>query len=90
MTNLVVYGQATLQRNLEQTRSVMIKVGEIMSGQPVPEIARPAVEAMWKREDRLVVRVTLEATFYTPPVHLNAGDDGSTLQHGYGEDLPWR
>ena len=90
LTYLVVYGQATLESNLEQTCTVMMKVGQIMSGRPVPETAKPMVEAMAKREDRLVVRVTPEATFYTPPVHLDAGNDGSKLQHGYGESLPWR
>jgi len=90
LTYLVVYGQATLESNLEQTCTVMMKVGQIMSGRPVPETAKPMVEATTKREDRLVVRVTPEATFYTPPVHLDAGNDGSKLQHGYGESLPWR
>jgi PPOX class probable F420-dependent enzyme len=89
LTYLVVYGKARLERDLSQTAGVMMKVGEIMSGVAVPEAARPMVEAMAKKEDRLVIRVTPEETFYTPPVHLNAGDDGSKMQHGYGQRLPW-
>ncbi len=70
--------------------TVMMKVGEIMSGNPIPEAARPAVEAMAVREDRLVVRLSPESTFFSPPVHLHAGDDGSKLEHGYGQQLPWK
>jgi len=89
LTYLVVYGKARLERDLSQTANVMMKVGQIMSGVAVPEAARPMVEAMAKKEDRLVIRVTPEETFYTPPVHLNAGDDGSMMKHGYGQRLPW-
>ncbi len=89
LTYLVIYGKARVERDLEQTGTVMMKVGEIMSGNPIPESARPVVEQMAKREDRVVLRVSPEFTFYTPPVHLNAGDDGSKMQHGYGQRLPW-
>ena len=53
-----------------------------MSGDRIPESARPVVAEMARREDRVVIRVSPEFSFYTPPVHLNAGDDGSTMQHG--------
>lgn len=89
LTYIVVYGKASLERDLHQTGTVMMKVGEIMSGQPIPEAARPMVEEMALKEDRLVVRITPEETFYSPPVHLNAGDDGSKMEHGYGQNLPW-
>ena len=90
VTYLVVYGKASVERDLHQTGTVMMKVGEIMSGNPIPEAARPAVEAMAEREDRVVIRVAPEFTFFSPPVHLNAGDDGSKLEHGYGQRLPWK
>jgi len=89
LTYMVVYGKAVLERDLRQTGTVMMKIGEIMSGQPIPEAARPMVEEMATKEDRLVVRIAPETTFYTPPVHLNAGDDGARLEHGYGQNLPW-
>ena len=40
LTYLVVYGKARLERDLQQTGTVMMKVGEIMSGNPIPEAAR--------------------------------------------------
>jgi hypothetical protein len=89
MTYLVVYGKAQLETDLTQTGTVMMKIGEIMSGEPIPEAARPVVEDMAKREDRLVVRIKPEYTFYSPPVHLNKGDEVSDLEHGYGNRLPW-
>jgi len=89
LTYLVIYGKARVEQDLKQTGTVMMKVGEIMSGNPIPESARPVVEEMAKREDRVVLRVSPEFTFYTPPVHLNAGDDGSKMQHGYGQRQPW-
>jgi hypothetical protein len=52
----------------------------IMFGQPLPKEARPLVEEMARREDRVLIRLSPEWTVYTPPVHLNAGDDGSKLQ----------
>ena len=89
LTYLVIYGKARVERDWKQTGTVMMKVGEIMSGNPIPESARPVVEEMAKREDRVVLRISPEFTFYTPPVHLNAGDDGSKMQHGYGQRQPW-
>jgi PPOX class probable F420-dependent enzyme len=90
LTYIVVYGKARVERDLQQTGTVMMKVGEIMSGNPIPEAARPVVEAMAEKEDRVVVRVSPEFTFYTAPVHLNAGDDGSKLEHELGQRLPWK
>ncbi len=88
-TYLVVYGKAKLERDLHQTGTVMMKMGEIMSGNPIPEAARPTIEEMAQKEDRLVVRVSPEFTFYSPPVHLYAGDDGSKMKHDLGQRLPW-
>ena len=89
MTYIVVYGKAQLETDITQTGNVMMKIGEIMSGEPVPEAARPMVEDMARREDRLVVRIKPEYTFYSPPVHLNKGDDGSDMKHGYVNRQPW-
>jgi len=89
LTYMLVYGKAKVERDLHQTCTVMMKVGEIMSGNSIPEDARPVVEEMAKREDRVVIRVSPEFTFYSPPVHLNSGDDGSNLSHGYGRRLRW-
>jgi len=68
----------------------MVKVGEIMSGQPIPNAARPFVEEMARREGRVLIRLSPEWTVYSPPVHLNAGDDASKMQHGLAQRMPWK
>lgn len=90
LTYMLLYGKARVERDFHQTTTVMMKVGEIMSGNEIPEAARPIVEEMAKKEDRVVIRISPESTFYSPPVHLNAGDDGSNMEHGYGARLPWK
>jgi PPOX class probable F420-dependent enzyme len=86
-TYLLLYGRARVER--EGVVDLMMRIGELMSGEKIPDAARPAVEAMAERERRVLVRVTPAATFETPPKHLNAGDDGSKLTHGLGATLPW-
>lgn len=56
---LTVYGRG----RIEETRVVetMMKVGEKMSGNPIPEAARPAIEKRAEDEGRVVLRVTPEA-----------------------------
>lgn len=89
-TYLVVYGEADVDREPATVVDVMMRVGELMSGQKLPESARPGVAAMAQKEKRVVLRVRPRATFETPPRHLHAGDDGSGLRHGLGQTLPWR
>jgi PPOX class probable F420-dependent enzyme len=90
VTYLVVYGEAIIEEDPDATVDLMMKVAELMSGEKLAEGARPAVAAMAEKEKRVVIRVTPNATFETPPKHLNAGDDGSKLDHGLGNTLPWR
>ncbi len=90
LTYLQVYGPAVLDDKLATTVDVMMKVGAIMSGQSLPEEARPLVEAKAREEDRVVIRLRPEWSVYTPPVHLHAGDDGSKMQHGLAERMAWR
>ena len=86
---LVVYGQARVETDPGAVVDLMLKVGELMSGQEIPESARPAVAAMAETEKRVLLRVTPCETFETPPKHLYAGDDGAKLDHGLGATLPW-
>jgi PPOX class probable F420-dependent enzyme len=86
---LVVYGEARVETDPAAVVDLMMKVGELMSGQAIPERARPAVAAMAEKEKRVLLRVTPRETFETPPKHLYAGDDGSNLDHGLGATLPW-
>jgi len=90
LTYLQLYGPARLDSNVELVINTMVRVGEIMSGQPLPKEARPFVEEMARREHRVLIRLSPQWTVYSPPVHLNAGDDGSTMQHGLAQRLPWR
>ena len=89
LTYLQVYGPADVEDHMDTTVDVMMKVAQIMSGQPLPDAARPFVEAKALEERRVVIRLRPQWTVYTPPVHLNAGDDGSKLQHGLAERMPW-
>ena len=45
-----------------------------MSGTPLDEKARPVVEAMAKKEDRVVMRCRPYETFAQPPRHLHRND----------------
>ena len=90
LTYLQVYGPAVIDEDFDTSVDVMMKVAEIMSGQPLPEAARPLVEAKAREEGRIVIRLKPQWTVYTPPVHLYAGDDGSKMQHGLAERMPWR
>jgi len=75
---------------LKTTVDVMMKVAAIMSGQPLPRRRgrssrpKPAKSAAW------VIRLQPQWSVHTPPVHLNAGDDGSKMQHGLAERMAWR
>jgi len=89
LTYLQLYGPAAVENDFQRTVDVMLKVAAIMTGQPLPEAARPIVEAKAREERRVVIRLMPEWTVYSPPVHLYAGEDGSTMRHGLAERLPW-
>jgi hypothetical protein len=90
LTYLQLYGPARLDSNFDLLIDTMIKVGEIMSGNPIPKEARPFVEEMARRENRVLIRLSPDWSVYSPPVHLNAGDDGSKMQHGLAARMPWK
>jgi len=90
LTYMQVHGPAAVEDDFDATVNVMMKVAAIMSGQLLPEAARPIVEAKAREEHRVVIRLTPEWTVYSPPVHLHAGDDASKMQHGLSERMPWR
>lgn len=90
LTYLQVYGPAAVDDDFDTAVTVMMKVAAIMSGQPLPDAARPIVEAKAREERRVVIRLMPEWTVYSPPVHLYAGDDASRMQHGLSKRLPWR
>ncbi len=53
---LTLYGHATIET--KGAVGLMMRVGEKMTGAPVPESARPALEARAKNEQRVVLRIT--------------------------------
>lgn len=59
---LTVYGRGRIEDG--GAVEAMMKIGERMTGSPVPEAARPAVEKRAQDEGRVVLRVTPEG--YTP------------------------
>lgn len=58
---LAVYGRGTIEE--EGAVDLMMRVGEAMSGGPVPESMRPAIEERAKMERRVVLRVTPESYY---------------------------
>ena len=67
LTYLQLYGPAHLDTDFDLVVDTMVRVGEIMSGQPLPQEARPFVEELARREDRVVIRLSPEWTVYSPP-----------------------
>ena len=67
----------------------MMAVAGRMSGQPLGEEARPSVEAMCERENRVVIRCRPYSTFATPPRHLHRNDQVEELSHWVSGVVPW-
>jgi hypothetical protein len=68
LTYLQVYGPAAVEESFKTTVDVMMKVAKIMSGQALPEAARPLVEAEAKasEERRVVIRLKPQWTCIRP------------------------
>ena len=88
-TYLQVYCDGRVDDDPELTVDVMLAVGGRMSGTPLPDEARPAVAAMAKQEDRVVLRCRPYATFAQPPRHLHRNDQAEQLTHWVTASLPW-
>jgi PPOX class probable F420-dependent enzyme len=56
---LTVYGRGRIEE--EGAVDLMMRVGAAMSGNAIPESARPALEERARKEQRVVLRVTPEA-----------------------------
>ena len=65
---LLIYGRAVIEE--QGAVDAMMKIGEKMSGNPVPESARPAVEERARNEGRVVLRFTPERFSPTTPYGL--------------------
>ncbi len=64
---LQVYCDARLETDPALVVDDMMAVGGRMSGQPLPEQARPVVQAMAEKEGRVVLRCRPDETFAQPP-----------------------
>ena len=84
-----VYADATVERDHDLVVDVMMAVGGRMSGTPLPDDARPIVEAMAAEEQRVVLRCRPYATFAQPPRHLHRNDQDEQLTHWVSAAVPW-
>ena len=86
---LQVYCDARVDEDPRLVVDVMLAVGWRMSGQALPEEARPVVETMAKEEDRVVVRCRPYSTFAQPPRHLHRHDQAEKVTHWITAAMPW-
>lgn len=89
-TYLVVYCDATIEREPQAVADLMMRIAGVMAGREMPATVRPMVEEGARREGRVVVRLRPYATFHSPPKHVHAASDvNEKLLHGLGDSLPW-
>lgn len=62
---VTIYGRATIEA--DGAVDLMARLGEVISGQPVPAAARPALEERAKAEERVVLRFRPQSFFETSP-----------------------
>ena len=86
---LQVYCDASVDDNPELVVDVMMAAAGRMSGEPLPEDARPVVQAMAEAEDRVVLRCTPYETFAQPPRHLHRNDQEEAITHWVSATMPW-
>jgi len=86
---LQVYCDARLDTDSDLVVDVMMAVAGRMSGQPLPPEARPVVQAMAEKEERVVLRCRPYATFAQPPRHLHRNDQAEQVTHWISGAVPW-
>jgi hypothetical protein len=86
---LQVYADAVVDDDSDLVVDVMMGVGWRMSGEQLPDDARPVVEAMARDERRVVLRCRPYATFATPPRHLQSNDQEERVTHWTSGSVAW-
>jgi hypothetical protein len=86
---LQVYCDARVDADPDLVVDVMMAVGGRMSGQALPDEARPVVQAMAKEEGRVVIRCRPYSTFASPPRHLHRNDQEERIDHWITAAMPW-
>jgi len=89
LTYMQVYCTAELDPDLDRATDLMMRISAVMAGKDMPESARPDVDAMVRRENRVVLELTPYATFQTPPRHVHEAADLKGLTHWTSTSLPW-
>jgi PPOX class probable F420-dependent enzyme len=89
MSYLQVYCDAEVDDDIDAAVDLMMDISAIMAGEPMPDSARPDVEAMCRREHRVVLKLRPYATFQTPPRHVHKPADLKGLTHWTSTSLPW-
>ena len=89
MSYLQVYCEAEVDDDIDGAVDLMMGVSAIMAGEPMPDSARPDVEAMCRREHRVALKLRPYATFQTPPRHVHKAADLKGLTHWTSTSLPW-
>ena len=84
-----VYCDAQVEADPDLVTNVMMAVGGRMSGQPLPDTARPVVQAMAEQEGRVVIRCRPYSTFAQPPRHLHRNDQAEKVTHWVTAAMPW-
>ena len=88
-TYIVVYCDAKVETDEHSVVDLMMRIAGVMAGNPMPEAVRPMVMAGARREERVVLRLSPYATFYTPPRHVNSAADLPTLTHETSASIAW-
>src|SRR4029450_1039632 len=86
---LQVYCDARIDDDPALVVDVMMAVAGRMSGQMLPEEARPVVETMAKDEGRVGVRCRPGSTCAQPPRHLSRNDQEEKITHWITAAMPW-
>ena len=86
---LQVYCDATVETDPDLVVDVMMAVAGRMSGQSLPDHARPMVQAMAEQEGRIVLRCRPYETFAQPPRHLHRNDQEERITHWLSGSIPW-
>jgi PPOX class probable F420-dependent enzyme len=86
---LQVYCDARVDTAPDLVTDVMMAVAGRMSGQPLPEQARPVVREMAEKEGRVVLRCRPYETFAQPPRHLHRNEESEGITHWVARGVPW-
>jgi Pyridoxamine 5'-phosphate oxidase len=86
-SSLLVYCEALIDTDFEFVVDVMMRIGGVMAGTPVPDDVRPMVEEAARQENRVAIRLRPYATFYMPPRHLQSDAEPTNETPA---SIPWR